>query len=560
MSLTSPRGRTLEELEGSAGTMGSWVGAFDRAAKALETGRRQANRATELPGAGDAVSKARRDAGAILDHVRPGILQAELLSRTLSAYADAFSASAVPANRMIDEIEAAHAAASRAAAEADHAGRGALAAARSASTSDAEMAAADAEARDAINARDTAQSALDELWRTWDQLYTDWDDAYDAALSALAGGVQVAWVTREERELLDALVAADDPAAVLKLWDEADEETRKALRKAYPDVIGNLDGIPYDVRAEVNGLRLIERIQSNPTDQERRELLILMDEIRKGGKVISFDPDGSGQTTAAVWYGEFDATKVNVLVPGMVSEVSQMGEWGVSARDLNRSVGGNTATVAWFGYDSPNYVEEPFMSRAQNGAPALRSFLLGLDAQHGERTTTVVAHSYGSTTSALAIGSAADGLGVDKFITLGSAGLPDDDAVLANLQSPDAPRVYVTQSDNDFWSPVGKALSWGHHTQPSTLDGATTFDSDGGVDASGRDLLPTPGHSTHSGANFPGQSVEGGYLQDGSEAFYNISRIIDTGEPGTEHGGQGSEDGFWTLVAKGYAEAAKYGY
>lgn len=200
------------------------------------------------------------------------------------------------------------------------------------------------------------------------------------------------------------------------------------------------------------------------------------------------------------------------------------------------------------------------MSRAEDGAPALRSFLLGLDAQKGPRTINVIAHSYGSTTAGLAIGSAPDGLGVDRFITVGSAGLPDDDAVLSNLQSSEAPRIYATTSDNDFWAPIGLLTGWGHSTSPTSLDGVTLFDSDGGIGADGEELLPTPGHSAHGGANFPGQQVPGGYLEAGSESFYNVRSIARTGELGTEVGGEGSVDGLWDVVALGLSAPGLYGY
>lgn len=552
MNLVSPhRGYPLERIEGNSGSMETWVGTFDRIAKDLGDLRDRAHRVAELPGVGDAISRARSDAQVIAGPVRSGIVDAQLLSSVLSAYADAYSAHAVPANRMIEEIRNAHAAWESAAGEAEQAGLKALWSSRSGP--DDEATKANDDARDAMATADAAKKALDELWTSWETLYTSWDEAYDKALSSLVSGASV-YLTNEEKALLDQLLAANDPAAVWQLWN-ANPALRDALADHYPDIIGNLDGIPYDVRADANLRRLKElhnRLQFL-SEPQKSEVAALWDEVeKKNGKLISFDPDGSEQTTAALWYGPFDAANVSTLVPGMLSKVNGIGEFGKSARDLIDGTG--DAAVAWFGYDSPEVPEEPFMDRAQNGAPALRSFLLGLDAQPGSRTINVIAHSYGSTTAALAIGSAADGLGVDRFITVGSAGLPDDAQVLANLQSPDAPRIYATTSANDFWAPVGKVTGWGHHTDPASLDGVTTFDSDGGVDAAGEPLLATPGHSAHSGVNFPGQNAPGGYLLKGSESFYNVREIVRTGEPGTEPGGEGSEKGYWDLVAEGMSQ------
>ena len=560
MSLTSPnRGYPLERIEGNAGSMASWVGTFDLVAEDLGDLRDRAQRVTDLPGVGDAITRARGDAQAIASPLRSTIAEAELLSSVLSAYADAFSACAVPANRMIEEIEGAHATWATAQHEAEQAGLKALWSSRSGPEDDAD--AANEDAREAMSSADGAKQVLDELWLTWESLYSSWDEAYDRAMSSLVSGVATL-LTNDERALLDDLLAADDPAAVLKLWND-NPALRDALAAQYPDIIGNLDGIPFDVRAEANLRRLTELHARLETLAEplKSDVSALWDEVTKaknGGKLISFDPNGAEQTTAAVWYGPLDSTNVSVLVPGMLSQVEKIWEFGASARDLIADTG--NAAIAWFGYDSPDFPEEPSMTRAQNGAPALRSFLLGLDAQASEPVITVIAHSYGSTTAALAIGSSPDGLGVDRFITVGSAGLPDDESILANLQSPDAPRIYATMSGNDFWAPVGQLTAWGHHTDPSSLDGVTIFDSDGGVDADGRELLSTPGHSAHTGVNFPGQNAPGGYLLAGSESFYNVRQIVLTGEPGTEPGGEGSEKGYWDLVAEGLSSSGGYGF
>ncbi|GAA5200593.1 alpha/beta hydrolase [Microbacterium jejuense] len=559
MSLTSPnRGYPLERIDGNAGSMSWWVGSFDRAGQRLAELRTSLQTVRDLPGKGDAVVAARADAVQTSTALTADIVEAELLSRVLSRYADAHSAYAVPANRLVDEIEDAHAAAQRAQGAFEHAGQRALWTSYSGTT--AEIETADQDARDAMVVRDTADRDLADLWASWESFYTNWDAAYDAALAALAGGSGVT-LSRDASSLLDRLLAANGPAAVLAVWNEH-PELRDELIAKHPEIIGNLDGIPYDVRADVNEARVRDLRSRKDLDATlTTELDVLWNEMQKhGGRLISFDPDGAEQTTAALWYGPLDATTVSTLVPGMMSQVSEMADWGVSARDLNDFVGSGSATIAWFGYDSPNFAEEPAMGRAQNGAPALRSLLQGLDAILPDSEIDVVAHSYGSTTAALAIGSAPDGLGVDKFVTVGSAGLPDDEDVRTNLQSPDAPRIYATMSERDFWAPVGQGTGFGHGTSPTVLDRVTEFDSNGGVDADGNSLLPTPGHSAHGGANFPWESSPGGYLQKGSESFYNVSSIIQTGEPGTEPGGEGTDIPFWTKVLEIQAQTGSYGY
>ena len=87
MSLSSPnRGYVLEKIDGNAGSMASWVRTFDDVAEELGHLRDRAQRVTELPGAGKAISTTRGDAQTLLGPTRSGITDAELLSRVLDPY------------------------------------------------------------------------------------------------------------------------------------------------------------------------------------------------------------------------------------------------------------------------------------------------------------------------------------------------------------------------------------------------------------------------------------------------------------------------------------------
>ncbi|MEH3089540.1 MAG: alpha/beta hydrolase [Microbacterium arborescens] len=549
MTLTSPgRGYPLERLAGNTGSMSWWSGAFDRVAGSLGELRTTVHAATDLDGVGASITAARADAQDVASALAAEIAEAELLSGVVARYADAFSAHAEPANRLVDEIESAHAACETAAREAERAGLQALWTSRSGEPDDVRR--ANEDAQDAVAARDSAARDLADLWAQYEALYSAWDEAYDAALAELATGSAGA-LTSDARSLLDQLLAADGPAEVLRLWTE-NEELRGELEAAHPEILGNLDGIPYDVRGRLNLARLEALRATRPDGQLGSDAAALWSQLSSGPPaplLISFDPDGSAQMTAALAYGDLaTATDINVLVPGMSSTVSGIGEWGTTARALN-GAGPGLATIAWFGYDSPDPTEEPSMNRAIDGAASLRSFLLGVGAVRPTAELAVIAHSYGSTTAAIAIGSQSDALGVDQFIAVGSAGFPSDEQVLANLQSADGLRMYATLSENDAWARIGRDTSWGgaHGTVPETLPGVTEFGSDGGY-ADGEHLAPTPGHSAHDGGNSPLPSGDGeGYLVQGSESFYNIQQIVLTGEPGTEMDGEGSERGFWDL-------------
>lgn len=560
MTIVSPLlGVALERLEGSPGSMSWWSGSFTRVAGDLDDLRTATQAANDLAGVGRAVSAARSDAAALVAALAPDIAEAELLASVLQQYADAFSTSAEAANRLIDDIEDADAEWQRLAEDAEQAGLQAL----SASRLDLDTAAADnVAAREAVDDRDRVKTTLDALWAQWDGHYAAWDAAYDTALSQLAGAGPV--LTGRARDFLDELLAAGDPAQVQRLWNEH-PELHAEISAAHSEIVGNLDGIPYEVRHTANVQRLQQVRASQPDEPMSTQIEALWVEvIYNGGALVSFDPDGSGQLTAAVAYGNVaTAGDVSVLISGMNSGVGDLPSWAATARELNAAVDyarGTTgsATVVWFGYDTPNELEEPGMQRAEDGAAALASFLRGLDVEAPAAQSSVIAHSYGSTTAALAIGSDPAGLGVDNLIVVGSAGFPDDPQVLQNLQT--GPQVFATLSEGDLWARVGRDTAPDHGTVPETLPGTVEFGSDGGYarnddgglardDAHGEELAGTPGHASHSGGNaLPWQSGdEDGYLASGTESFYNIQQIIVTGEPGTSLDGPGSGTGLWDL-------------
>ncbi|MGA7147729.1 MAG: alpha/beta hydrolase [Microbacterium sp.] len=560
MTLTSPRGFLLERLEGNPGSMSYWSGLFTRVAGDLGELRSATQSATDLPGVGLSITAARDDAAELVSALRPAIAEAELLASVLQRYADAFTSSAEAANRLIDDIEDAHAEWTRRSDAALTAGMEALASSRT----EADSAAEDNEnAAEAVRLRDEAEDALDALWLEWESRYDSWDSAYDTALAELAGGTNVP-LTADARTLLDDLLAANSAQEVRDLWLQH-PELHGELSEAHPEIIGNLDGIPYADRHEANFTHLERVHESDLAEPLRSEIDALWNEIvRHGSKLIAFDPTGSGQLTAAVAIGDVDtADSVSVLISGMNSGVGDLPSWSASARALNEAVdgadgSGSSATVVWFGYDTPSIPEEPWMDRAEDGAAALRSFLHGLDVEAPSARTTVIAHSYGSTTAALAIGSEPGGIGVDNFIAVGSAGFPDDPQVLQNLQT--GPQVYATLSEGDMWARIGRDTAPDHGTSPETLPGTIEFGSDGGYELNpdgtlatdsthdGAELAGTPGHGSHVGGNsFPWENEDNGYLSAGTESFYNIQQIVITGEPGTSMDGPGSGSSLWDL-------------
>lgn len=542
MTLLSPnKGYPLTALDGDSGSMADCHDSLTRLHDQLSDLSETVQAFDDLPGVGKAIESLRQDAQELTGALDPNAQEARLLGQVMKQYSDDYDNYAVRANGMISDIEEAHARWQQLSQEAQEAGEAALTAAQG--DDDAAYDSAMAESDEACAARDRAKKDLDSLWEEYEGYYSQWDNAYDEALTQLATGAEND-LSRSAKKGLTELLAADTPEEVAKAWKDLDPADRKELEKSHPDIIGNLDGVPYDVRARVNKGRLERLVCAVDIDEETREELLALYETMRSGtpppQLVSFDPDGSDQVTAAFAYGDLDsATNINVLVPGMDSTVKGMSSWGTSAQDINDDVP-DSATVTWFGYDSPGKTEEPGMGKAEDGAPALGGFLDGIDTLSPSAQTSVVAHSYGSTMAAQAIGSQPGGHGVDNFITVGSAGLPDDDAIHKNLQT--GPRMFSTVAPSDMWSPIGKIVTFEHNTSPTDIDGTVSFDSDGGVDSDGGELAETPGHSAQKGKNgLPWQSDDGdGYLVPGTESLYNVKHIIATGDPGTDPGGEGS--------------------
>ena len=157
---------------------------------------------------------------------------------------------------------------------------------------------------------------------------------------------------------------------------------------------------------------------------------------------------------------------------------------------------------------------------AQVGAKALDQSLDGFDAARSGSNVTldVVAHSYGTTTTALALSSA--GKHVNTFVSLGSAGMPTS---VPNAAAIHADHVFAGQARNvlpglepgqgDEWAWNGRDFSTSHPGDPMNPSfGATTFGTDGSSGPS-----PVTDHSTHV------KGTDTGYLDPGTESLRNVA-------------------------------------
>lgn len=214
-------------------------------------------------------------------------------------------------------------------------------------------------------------------------------------------------------------------------------------------------------------------------------------------------------------------------VPGMNTTSADMTMWSRGAQNIyqeqaRRPGSPSHAVVAWIGYETPDEKDVLFMGKAKKGGGQLADALRGLDAVRAGQMpeTNVVAHSYGTTTAAVAL--AEQGVHVDRFVALGSAGLPDHMRSITDIQ---ADHVYAARAKDaptgkeglgDEWAEFGREQSYAHHVDPTRdIFGVNVFGVDGATAADGTDLEPVLHHD-------PLRSDLRGYLDRGTESLRNV--------------------------------------
>ncbi len=383
------------------------------------------------------------------------------------------------------------------------------------------------------------------------------DTALLKALATLSHDDLVALLKAEPD--IEARLAAMDPVEVSAWWarmgppegsTERFSAQQTTLLTALPELFGNLEGLPYTARDHANRIALDAAIAELEVDLQSaamtwpptpesarvleqhhaliniREALELPDDDSASRFLISLTRDHP--PLAAVSIGDLDtAHSVTWAVPGMNTTTHKMVDWTDAAQNIHGSLGDGHAVVAWIGYETPTPASVFSSELATSGGAALARTLQGLRAARSLSDTpleiTIVAHSYGTTTTAVAL--TTPGVAVDNVIMLGSAGLPDSisdastlhaDHVYAGQARDVLPGLEDGQGDQLAW--VGRVGSIDHHTNPVTPDfGAETF----GTDTGGIAGKPVTDHGVH--VEDPGGD---GYLDPRTESLQNVVRVI----------------------------------
>ncbi|WP_328867200.1 alpha/beta hydrolase [Streptomyces sp. NBC_00304] len=259
------------------------------------------------------------------------------------------------------------------------------------------------------------------------------------------------------RELPDP--ERNTPSEVSAFFRGLSDRDRQTLVVRHPLVVGNLDGVPAELRYRANARAL--RSSHDP-----RYAHLAADPHRQ---ILAFDPRGRGQVAEV--FGDLRAARqVSVVVPGSDIDAGTFdrrtdvyGTPAGMARSLHARTGRGSAVIAWAGYTTPVGlgVDAATGSLAEAGADRLTRFDDGLAAD-GVPTPAVFCHSYGS----VVCGLAASRLRATDLVVLGSPGMRADN--VRDLHT-DA-RVWAAKDPSDW---IGKVphvefAGLGHGADPAS--------------------------------------------------------------------------------------------
>lgn len=343
-------------------------------------------------------------------------------------------------------------------------------------------------------------------------------------------------------QLLRAL--RDAPPAATQVsgwWAGLDDAARRTLALSAPEIVGNLDGIPYAVRNDANRRELrstIRELELSGLDAGRamatqnlnrlQMIYSIADALGPAAanprrSLLTLDTVEEGKATIVL--GDLNtADYVSYLIPGMFITVSgNVVEWTdtaarlydeqVSWLSLLADVGAATevetvATVAWIGYQTPHLLNVGSLDLAYEGRDAIAATIDGLQTLRGDDQpfVSLLAHSYGSTAALMAL---EQDTTIDALAMMGSPGSPAQSIRDLNVRGD----VFVAEA---AWDPIPNSSFFG--SDPGAAGyGARVMSVAGAVDViTNRVLASSMGHNE--------------YFSPGTESMRNLALIgIDKG-------------------------------
>ncbi|MER6105361.1 alpha/beta hydrolase [Streptomyces sp. NPDC001832] len=335
--------------------------------------------------------------------------------------------------------------------------------------------------------RAKAQDVADRLAHAMREAH-EIDERYSSALNKLkaAPGLTVdtkTWadvaldadaVSQAAHNYLEKHLPLDKtPAERKEWWDHLGKEQRAEYISAFPELIGNLDGIPALARDEANreNLQMLIGQLDGKRDDASRDMLgglkKIQEKLEKGSEppMYLLGIGGEGNGRAIIAYGNPDtADNVSAYVPGLGTKLDAEFADGTVNRALQTALGAQeadpssrTSSIVWLGYDAPQATPSDlasgrsvmFTNDAEAGAPDYNAFMEGISATHegGDPRVTAIGHSYGSLTVGLAAQEEGGIPGADDIILVGSPGTGADNAQDLNVGKG---HVFVGAADNDI--------------------------------------------------------------------------------------------------------------
>lgn len=241
-----------------------------------------------------------------------------------------------------------------------------------------------------------------------------------------------------------------------------------------------------------------------------------------------------GAVVGAISLGDLDAAAtVTVNTPGAISSPKNTADTMVrAAGDLLKQTtwfepGTSFAVVSWIGYHAPQTFPPEVASseRELAGGARLANFLDGIVDSRGGRplpSVTVLAHSYGSPTAAIALTRTRHQ--VTSFVSYGSVGFSGG----IERNDLNAKGVFAAESTSDAkltgTARVGNALAGGHRENPVGMEGVAVIPT-GANSAAG--TVAVDGHAMSPD---PAVSGEVGYLSANSTSLAEIAWVVATGK------------------------------
>lgn len=360
------------------------------------------------------------------------------------------------------------------------------------------------------------------------------------------------------------------PEEVKTWWDSLSQAEKDGLIAKHPPELGNLNGIPADVRDQVNqavmndDLNRVREVaaRNGVTENEvienpARYGLTQTDATRfhnarrtseglahqrgtnpKNPRPVmlwGYQPlADNGQGRAAISIGNPDTAKnTAVIVPGTGSSVRD--GWladghndAIHLYDQSKLADPEdpTAVIMWMGYDAPDGFTDPRIATpdlARAGGELLAADVNGLAATHtGDSHVTVIGHSYGSTTVADAF--AGSGMKADDAVLIGSPGTDLAESA-ADFHLPDGGEVYVGAASTDPVSWIGMPGDLPADVLNSTLGYPLGPDAGLGADPAGDEFGSVRFHAEVAGEDGLDVHDHSHYYDLGSESMRAITEI-----------------------------------